>query len=213
MTKKTPTSQKILEAGRTLFNANGYAATSLNDIAHMVGISKGNLTYHFRTKLDLAARLREETRKITADRRQHLEPGDVADDYVEHLLFGMNMTWNNRFLLRDHIDGLTGEGEQNTELASDFEELLTLIQRIDAAGMFRRDSVYDVEVLTRSIWMVSRYWMDYLREIEGRTTICWEDQERGIKHHFAVLLPCLTAAGRRKFEAALADAETNKADF
>ena len=35
----------------------------------------------------------------------------------------------------------------------------------------------------------------------------WQDQERGIKHHFAVLLPCLTAAGKRKFEAALAAAE------
>ena len=26
--------------------------------------------------------------------------GDIADDYVEHLLFAMDMTWNNRFLLQ-----------------------------------------------------------------------------------------------------------------
>lgn len=206
MSKKIPTRQKILEAGRSLFNANGYAATSLADIAKSVGISKGNLTYHFPTKLDLAHRLREETREMTAERRLHLEPGDIAEDYVEHLLFGMNVTWDNRFLLRDRIEGLEDPGGRNSELATDFQELLSLIRRIDEAGLFRRDAVSDVEVLTRSIWMVSRYWMDYLREIEGRTKIGWADQERGIKHHFAVLLPSLTAAGRRKFEMALASA-------
>jgi hypothetical protein len=69
--------------------------------------------------------------------------------------------------------------------------------------MFRRDAVPDLTVLTRSIWIVSRYWMDYLRESEGREEITWEDQERGIAHHFALLLPCLTAGARRQFTAAL----------
>jgi len=45
--------------------------------------------------------------------------------------------------------------------------------------------------------------MDHLRETEGLARIAWEDQERGIEHHFAVLLPCLTASARRAFEAAL----------
>ena len=57
--------------------------------------------------------------------------------------------------------------------------------------------------LARSLWIVSRYWMDHLHESEGLAHIRWEDQERGIEHHFAVLLPCLTASARRAFEAAL----------
>ncbi len=46
--------QQILEAARTQFAANGYNAVSMRAIADAVGISVGNLTYHFRRKEDLA---------------------------------------------------------------------------------------------------------------------------------------------------------------
>ena len=197
------TAEKILEASRQLFNAKGYAATSLSDIADSVGISKGNLSYHFPTKRELAVRLIEDTRQLAQERRSSLRSGDIADDYVEHLLFAMDMTWNNRFLLRDRKEFADELGGPGSELAADFDELLTLIQRIEAAGMFRKDAVSDLKVLTRSIWIVSRYWMDYLREFEGQEEVSWSDQELGIRQHFAVLLPCLTAPARRQFESAL----------
>ena len=203
MGAKSSTAVKILEAGRQLFNAKGYAATSLSDIAKSVGISKGNLSYHFPTKRELAVRLIAETRQLAQDRRSSLRLGDIADDYVEHLLFAMDMTWNNRFLLRDRKEFADELGGSGSELAADFDELSTLIQRIEAAGMFRKDAVADLQVLTRSIWIVSRYWMDYLREFEGQGEVSWADQELGIRQHFAVLLPCLTAPAKRQFEAAL----------
>jgi len=212
MRQKPPTADRILEAGRQLFNSKGYAATSLNDIAAAVGISKGNLSYHFPTKLDLAVRLRDYTRRLAQERRQHHQPGAIADDYVEHLLFAMDITWNNRFLLRDS-DQLSGlDDGRSAELAADFAELHGLITRIEQAGMFRAQAVSDLSTLTRSLWIVSRYWMDYLRESEGRQEICWADQERGIQHHFAILLPCLTATARKQFEAALARAPRRLSD-
>lgn len=47
---KTDTRKKILNAARTLFNQYGYNSVSLRDIAKTVGISEGNLTYHFKKK-------------------------------------------------------------------------------------------------------------------------------------------------------------------
>ena len=41
------TRRDILNAARRLFNQRGYNGVSLQDIASAVGISKGNLTYHF----------------------------------------------------------------------------------------------------------------------------------------------------------------------
>lgn len=203
MSQKRSTAEKILQAGRALFNARGFAATSLGDIAKSVGISKGNLTYHFPTKRDLALRLVAETRQSANDRRAHRQPGDIADDYVEHLLFAMDMAWNNRFLLRDRAEFAQDLGGKDSELLADFEELLMLMARIEKAGMFRQGAIADLRVLTRSIWIVSRYWMDYLREFQGQETVSWEDQEMGIRQHFAVLLPCLTAPARKRFESAL----------
>ena len=67
MSKKVSTADRILEAGRRLFNERGYAATSMGDIAAAVGISKGNLTYHFPTKQTLALRLRDNTRALARE--------------------------------------------------------------------------------------------------------------------------------------------------
>ncbi len=203
MEAKLSTAEKILIAGRQLFNARGYAATSLSDIAKSVGISKGNLTYHFPAKRDLATRMIADARQVARERRLNLQTGDIADDYVEHLLFAMDMTWHNRFIFRDRKEFAEELGARESELAADFDELRSLIARIDAAGMFRKGAVPDLDTLTRSIWIVSRYWMDYLREVEGQEEVSWADQELGIRQHFAVLLPCLTGPARKRFESAL----------
>ncbi len=129
----------------------------------------------------------------------------MADDYVEHLLFAMDLAWDSRFLLRDRAQYAEGPSvrQPDPDMAADFEELLELLVRMEREGLFRRDLGIDLRVLVRSLWIVSRYWMDHLHESEGLEHISWEDQERGVEHHFAVLLPCLTASARRAFEAAL----------
>lgn len=43
----------ILDTAERLFNEHGYNAVSLRDIADVLQISKGNLTYHFQKKEDL----------------------------------------------------------------------------------------------------------------------------------------------------------------
>ena len=214
MSTGTSTPDRIADAGRRLFNARGYAATSLNEIAGEVGISQGNLTYHFPTKRDLALRIEADARKLARERREKRRPGNIADDYVEHLLFAMNMTWNHRFLFRDRAQFGSSIDVRNpeSELTADFDELHELLKRIDTARMFRRDAVTDLLTLTRAIWILGRYWMDYLSEFEGRGEITWRDQERGIEHHYAVLLPCLTADAKREFRAALARAPRQSND-
>jgi len=206
MKSRSTTADRILEAARRIFNEKGYASTSLTEIALAVGISQGNLTYHFPTKNDLATRLQEQARLRTKTRRANLTSGTIQDDYVEHLLFGMEITWDNRFLLRDRVlfADLSTASQPNAEEVADYQELESLLKRIKKEGLFRRDLALDLHVLTRSLWIVSRYWMDYLRDSEGLEQITWSDQERGIQHHYAVLLPCLIASAKRDFEAALA---------
>ena len=45
--------KRIIEAANRLFYIKGYNQTSFADVADEVGISKGNLHYHFRSKEDL----------------------------------------------------------------------------------------------------------------------------------------------------------------
>ena len=118
----------------------------------------------------------------------------------------MTITWNNRFLLRDRQHFASEDEMVSADMTADFDELSSLIGRIESEGMFRDAAAIDRDTLTRSIWIISRYWMDYLRESEGREALDWTDQERGIRHHFAVLMPCLKQRARKKFEDALASA-------
>lgn len=206
MNSRLSTADQIIEASLKLFNERGYAATSLSEIAKSIGISQGNLSYHFPTKRDLVSRIENDVRAQAQARRARLRPGNVAEAYVERLLFGMKLAWNYRFLLRDRAQYNRGPDTPLSEWTASFEEFRALMFRIDSEGLFRKGAVEDLEALTRAIWIIGRYWMDYLHDAEGRVEISWEDQKRCVEHHFAVLVPCLTASAKRQFEASLAHA-------
>jgi len=205
MTDRATTRDRILDASRRLFNEKGYAATTLAEIAASVGIAQGNLTYHFPTKRELVVELEKRVRQSVRARRASYRRGAVEDDYVELLLFAMNHAWENRFLLRDHTQFANDPNalRLDPDMAADLEVLHELLRRMKKEGMFRRDLRVDLGVLARSLWIVSRYWMDHLGELEGLERVTWADQERGLQHHFAVLLPCLTASARRDLESAV----------
>ncbi|MEP1206778.1 MAG: TetR/AcrR family transcriptional regulator [Rhizobiaceae bacterium] len=44
---------QILIAAADCFKENGFAATSIDDVAHMLGATKGMIYHHFRSKMDL----------------------------------------------------------------------------------------------------------------------------------------------------------------
>lgn len=57
---KRDTRQAILCTAKALFNERGYDAVSTGDISNALGISKGNLTYHFKRKEDVMEAIVEE---------------------------------------------------------------------------------------------------------------------------------------------------------
>lgn len=204
----TPTRQRILEAALELFNRNGYAATSQANIASAAGIRQGNLTYHFPAKMDLVEALRDEARAVLTERESVGVSDDVCRDYVDHVLTSMRLVWRYRFLLRDRGQLTDAEPRRSAppELAADFERLCNLIERFAVGGLFRRSLDVDVAVLARSLWIVSRYWLDHLDEFGQLDVADWASLAYGIEQHRAVLDPCLTADGRRRLDDAFARA-------
>jgi AcrR family transcriptional regulator len=202
---RSTTRQRILEESRHLFNRRGYGDTTLAEIAAAVGIAEGNLWYHFRTKGALVAALEEELRDAVRERRRVSRSGaSASDDYVEALLFAAGQKWAYRFLLRDYLQfpKVRRPLQSDPDMAADFEMMRGSLERMKKEGLFRRDLPLDLDVLSRSLWIVSRYWTDYLQEQEGLDEISWSEQQRGFEQQFAVLLPYLTASARRSIESA-----------
>jgi AcrR family transcriptional regulator len=52
--------QEIIDAAVDIFHANGYSATSVDDVANAVGILKGSLYYYMDSKEDLLLRIVED---------------------------------------------------------------------------------------------------------------------------------------------------------
>lgn len=208
MSARETTRERILRTTRDLFNENGYAGTTLSEIASALNIAEGNLWYHFRTKLDLAIALEHENRnEIRALVDAYPSGAPIQWDYVQAITHSMQTQWKYRFLLRDQLQ-FRSDGRVvrlDPDMVQHFDGVRTLLELIREAGMFRRDPPIDVPLLARSLWIVSRYWGDYLREQEGIEGMDKKDQERGIRQHFSILLPHLNAAGRRKFIDAIED--------
>ena len=57
---KKNTKQKIIDLAVDLFNKEGFAAISLQELADELGMSRGNLTYHFKDKKALLQGITEQ---------------------------------------------------------------------------------------------------------------------------------------------------------
>jgi len=79
--------QRIIETALRLFSENGYAETSIADIAAQAGMLKGNVSYYFKTKAELLQWITQ-AREEQLFRRLHdgLSPDATAHECLEQFL-------------------------------------------------------------------------------------------------------------------------------
>ncbi len=206
MGEPAKTRDRILDASRRLFNERGYSGTTLAQIAAEVGITEGNLWYHFRNKFDLVVAIEKDVRHASQIQLGMVSAGSsLTDEYAESVVVSFKHQWDHRFLLRDYRQFSKDQKpiRRDPDMAAQFDRLFDLLTRMKKEAMFRRDLPVDLKVLAHSVWIVSRYWGDHLQEQEGLAEIRWVDQERGFLQHLSVLLPYLTAPARRSLKSAV----------
>jgi len=96
------TKWRIKEQARILFNDKGVADTTLRKIAKAMGISQGNLNYHFKTKQDLLEAIYFDLVLEMDEKVKSIEPGKTLflSVYATSQV-SMGALYNYRFLLRD----------------------------------------------------------------------------------------------------------------
>lgn len=65
------TKNKILECARQLFNEKSYQNVTMRDISSQLGISVGNLTYHFKKKEDILKELMKNAAPLDSTKNNH----------------------------------------------------------------------------------------------------------------------------------------------
>lgn len=182
---KIKTRDKILEKALTLFNERGTAAVTTNHIAAEVGISPGNLYYHFRNREEIIRNIFE---MMEAESREGFGP--IA--HKAHTLglqafeetFRFVQQFNQRFIFfkRELPTLLMRDPELKARFNIVHRETLSLIRTlIDGAvagGLLRQLKVEERQLLAEMSWMLTLFWPNYL-EISGEENVN-AGLERGI---------------------------------
>jgi AcrR family transcriptional regulator len=220
MAKKAPrrTAERILEASLDLFNRFGEPNVSTTLISAELGISPGNLYYHYPAKDELINSLFDRYEKSLGELLNASDGvRDVEDAwFFMHTLF--ELIWQYRFLYRDLNDLLS----KNRRLETHFQWVLKNKARAIRAlldGMSRSGALAiaprEVDATATSMVVVLTYWLSFEYVRDPRRALEPETAQvallRGAHHVLNLLAPYLEPGQRMhllKLGAAYSQAES-----
>jgi AcrR family transcriptional regulator len=206
--KPRRTAQRILEVTLELFNRFGEPNVSTTLISAEMGISPGNLYYHYPAKDELINSLFDAfERSLRELLRAANDIRNVEDAWLFlHMLF--ELIWQYRFLYRDLNDLLSN----NRRLETRFQEVLThkgqAVQKM-LAGLSREGAVRiapaDGEPVATAMVVVLTYWLSYEYVRDPRHALEAEFASaallRGAFHVLSLLTPYLEPGEREHLQA------------
>jgi AcrR family transcriptional regulator len=205
MVKKAPrrTAERILEVTLELFNRFGEPNVSTTLISAELGISPGNLYYHYPAKDELINSLFDRYEKSL---NELLNASDDVRDvesawFFIHTLF--ELIWEYRFLYRDLNDLLS----KNRRLETHFQSVLknktrsikTLLDSLSRSNAMHIDS-REVEPTATSMVVVLTYWLSFEYVRDPRNALEPGSAQaallRGAHHVLNLLVPYLESEQR-----------------
>jgi AcrR family transcriptional regulator len=195
MDVKRDTRQMILETAKDLFNQRGFNVVSIRDIAGAIGISKGNLTYHFKKKEDIMEAILAEL--------PHSGRPEAPKNLVELDAFFLDKqqaVQENAFYFWHHA--------QLSQLSPQIREAQRIVfqsnydKYLQAFNTFRKDGVFRTENFSGeydriidALLLSSIYWMPFRALKEDHHS------EVSYRHHaWALVYSLLTNKGRKMLQ-------------
>lgn len=202
MERRMTTAGRILESSIKLFNFGGITRISLRAIAEEVGISHGNLAYHFSNKSEI---LDEIYSRMEREMDDAVYPeGDLTlhhyhemvkrisefhDRYRFFYLDMMEITRHYPAVIRRYRKTVALRFEQYDRLVADLVRK-GLVKREPEPGFYRSRF--------RSIWVMSTFWLQHKAVLSDQHPVL--DGGSDIRHVWQIMLPHLTARGLREFK-------------
>lgn len=198
------TRQRILDVTLALFNERGEPNVSTSLIAAELGISAGNLHYHFRRKDQLSAALLEQ---FVAELDALLPPAGWRADNVEDVWFLLHLIlealWRYRFLFRDLSGIMARDRRAGARLAVVFERSVQAARGI-CLGLAERDQLVatgaEIDALSVNIAVVALYWLSFESARHPRRDAADAGMARGAYQVLMLVAPFLQPEGRLHLE-------------
>jgi AcrR family transcriptional regulator len=210
--KPRRTAERILEVTLDLFNRFGEPNVSTTLISAELGISPGNLYYHYPAKDELINALFDRYEKALNELLRAADGvRNVEDAWLFfHMMF--ELIWDHRFLYRDLNDLLSNNRRLETHFQFVLKNKAKAVQSV-LDGLGRGSAVRiearDVEPVATAMVVLLTYWLSFEYVRDPRKALEPESAGaallRGAFHVLSLLLPYLDAEQRAHLHALVAN--------
>lgn len=198
------TKQKILTTALELFNVRGSGNVSTRHIAEDLGISPGNLYYHYSSKEDIIRALFGELDKMSDEAYGFSLDAPLTLERVAQMLsVTFDIVWRYRFFYREmtllvHNDPALAERYREMRERGERDTRFVVDCAVDA-GLVAPLSEAKRDTLTEALLVISSHWLAF-EEMGGRQL---EEPhiERGVALLISVLEPHLTPQAQQDLPA------------
>jgi AcrR family transcriptional regulator len=179
-----------------LFNERGTAAVSTNHIAEAMGISVGNLYYHYRNKEDVIRAIFD--RMMASWEEMSVLPHDRAPtltDLQRILEKTFSVLWEYRFFYREFVALMRRDPELGRRYRDVRERGLAntevLLKNFVESGVMREpEDPTAMLKLARIFWLIVEFWLPFVEMGEER--VGPERLQEGVDLMMQVLRPYMT---------------------
>ncbi len=196
--QRPSTRDRILDACRILFNERGPAEVTTAEIATAVGISEGNLHYHFRRKELILVALFDQF-EAANDRAGQPNPAMSRhqEPHRQYLAGWFNMMWEWRLFYAAGVYRMAPVLQPRLMRMTDNVQAQVgrVLHRLVQDGVLHAETA-EIEQLVVNAWIVASYWIDYLRLRQGVETITRDHLRWGYAQVESLFTPYALAAGR-----------------
>lgn len=184
--------EDILATAKRLFNEKGYGSVTMREIASELGISVGNLTYHFPKKQDILQAIMQRNLQLTAVR----EPVLTLAGFHEVLSRMLDSLLDNAFYFREPaLRKIHSRGGQNVDTL--YEIMVSSLASLTECGRLResfterrRSDMVKILMLSHLTWLQKDAAFERAEEMT---------KEEFLRAHWSLLEPYLTEEGWEEY--------------
>ncbi len=191
------TKEKIIKTATETFNTKGFNAVSLYELAQIIGISRGNLTYHFKDKDSLLEAIaqqmwdnifaeRNKSRRLPSFANLHKEVQLYYKFQKEYAFIFLDPLVLTHPLIKSQFREVTEQNILDNKAAIAFAVQIGNMKPESFSGLY-----HNIAFMT---WMLTFFWLPQ-QIIRGE-----KNQEDGEKLIWSLLIPHMTERGLAAFK-------------
>lgn len=200
---------RIIESSLQLFNEQGERNVSTNHIASHLGISPGNLYYHFGNKDEIVVQL---FKRYSEELQTYLTQTELPDNIAKmatYMAGVYRVLWAYRFLFSD-VNALL---MRSTELLGEHNQftrervaplIIKLLQKLNEKDIIEIDEI-GLRDLSVNMWLITKYWFDFDRSLDQNNRLDERAQSRGVYRTLSLVRPYIQKAHLAEFDQIMAD--------